>query len=403
MALDFDGILQAVNLGVESYIPLTAYLREIFINEAPLLTRLPREKALNESYDIITYNVRPRQYTLNTAINTTVTSLVLVDATPILPGDVLEVYEAAAGASNGNYERVEVQGQTGTDGMVYATLDGVTVNVKRAVEGTTAVANDLTASETTINLIGNSRTGAEINQGGTRSVRTSIPQQVQTYQVPVTLGGKSQAVATVALPNGVPDIFTLEQRTKATEFMRDIEYGFYYGLGQRPSATGDRAKQAGLRKLLGYYNNGANVTLNAGASFTKLNFVADGIQKCIDGGGDPDICVCSTNFLSFISTWTNGQQFFMDPEYTDLGVEITAYKTAFTGKPLTFIPSYQMRPGTAFVGTEKDLKVRFLREEGFLRRAVLGDAAMGDFLGDFCIELGHPGWHAWIEGITSAA
>jgi Family of unknown function (DUF5309) len=401
MPLDINNLLQAVQLGVESYIPLAAYLREVFINEAPLLMRLPRKPAISESYNIITYDVRPRTYTLNAAITTGGTTLTLVDATPLMPGDVLELPKT----DNSAYERVEVLpvALTNGQGLIGATNDGVTVTIRRGVEGTAAVANDTTGGYTTLTLIGNSRTGAEINQAGNRAVRTAIPQQVQTYQFPVTLGGKAQAVETVALPSGVPDIFTLEQRTKATEFLRDIEYGMYYGIGERPSAAGDRAKQSGLRKLIGYYKSGANVKLNAGSSYTRLNFVADGIQKAIDGGGDPDVCVVSTNFLSFIATWTNGAQFFMDPEYTDLGVEIVAYKTAFTGKPMTFIPSYQMRPGTALIGTSKDMKVRYLRQESFLRRAILGDASMGDFLGDFAVEIGHPGWHAWIEGISSVA
>lgn len=407
MPFDINTLLQPVQLGTESYIPLTAYLREIFINEAPLLNRLPREGITNESYNIITYDVRPRVLTLNGAIGSTgATSIVLTDATSCMPGDVLEIFQGASGSSNGNYERVEVQAVnlTGDFGLVGATNDGVTVTVRRAVEGTSGITNDLSSGVTlTVNLIGNSRTGSEIQQQGNRAVRTAIPQQVQTYQFSVTMGGKAQAVRTVALPSGVPSIFSLEQTTKVTEMERDIEYGFYYGIGDRPASAGDRAKQAGLRKLIGYYKSGANITLNAGSSFTRNNLYAATVQKAIDGGGHPDIMVVSTNFLSFIQTWTAGAQFYMNEGYTQLGVGIESFQSAFIGRPMQIIPSYQLRPGTAICLTSSDLKVRELRPERWVPRAVLGDAMMGDFMGDVCIEIGHPGWHAYVESITSVA
>jgi len=56
------------------------------------------------------------------------------------------------------------------------------------------------------------------------------------------------------------------------------------------------------------------------------------------------------------------------------------------------VVSYQMRKGSAFVGTSSDLKMRFIREAFFQKRGLRGDAWEGDFIGDYAIELGHPGW-----------
>lgn len=398
MPLDFNGLLQAYNLGVESYVPLDAYIREVYTPEAPLLTRLPRVMAESESYNIITYDVRPNDYTINATITNNATSMTLVDATPLQPGDVLEMTKTDGSA----IERMEVVGQANTDGLIVGTLDGVTINVRRAREGTTGVANDAAAFPT-IRLIGNSRTGAEVNQGGVRSIRTAIPQDVQTYQFSITLGGKAQAVRTVALPSGVSDLFGLETKTRMLEFARNVENGFYHGLGERPVATGDRAKQKGLKKLIGYYRSGANVKVNAGGSYTLNGLFGDTIQRAVDGGGNPDLLLVSTNFLSFIKTWTAGSQFFMDPEYNELGVSIGSFRSSFIGQPMKIQSCYQLRPGTAICCTSTDLRVRYLRNEMLVQRGVIGDATLADIIGDFCIELGHPGWHAWVEGITGAA
>jgi hypothetical protein len=182
-----------------------------------------------------------------------------------------------------------------------------------------------------------------------------------------------------------------------------MEKGFYYGIGQRPVNPGDRAKQSGLRRLIQYYKSGANYKSAIGSNYTKLNFIRDGFQAALNGGGEPDVCICSTDFMSYLATWIGNQQTFPSNTETTLGVKIKAYAVAFLPEVITFIPSYQLLPGTAIIATSKDLKVRYLREESFVRRGIRGDAAEGDFLGDFCIELGHPSWHAWLEGITGAA
>lgn len=401
MPLDISGILQNFSLNNEQSTVLYPYLREVFINEAPLFARLDSWLAEAESYSIITYDVRPRLYTLSGAFtaSTGSTTLTMTDTSPLLVGDVLEVLDTTGALT----ERIEVQSIT----------NGTTAVVRRAVEGTAVIANTAGGAANTlvVTLIGNSRTGSEIDQVGNRAVRTLIPQSVQTYTYPVQVGGKANAVANTRLPAGISDVFTLEQKVKMTEMVRDIEYGFYFGKGDAPVAVGDRAKQRGLKALIGYYNGGstmaananANVNTSGGGSYTFLNFVSGPVQKAIDGGGDPDTVICSTNFVAGLQTWGFAKQQINQPKMNAIGLPVKEIAVPFTSGNLTFVPSYQLPAGTAIVLSSQDVKTRHIREAAWRQRANRGDAIEGEYFADMCIELGHPGWHSWVSGITSFA
>jgi hypothetical protein len=349
------------------------------------MTRLPRVRAEAEVYNIISYDVRARDYTVATGgIDNAVTTLPINDASPLLVGDVLEI----------GTERMEVTG-----GIVLTTTPN-TVTVRRAREGTTAAAATAT---TAIKLIGNSRTGSEIDQEASRAVRTAVQQVVQTFQFPVQVGGKAQAVMNIRMPAGIPDVFTMEQKTKLVEFMRDEEYSSYYGVGEVPVADGDRGKQRGLKSLIGGYRSGANVKTASSSNYTKLSFIADTFQKALDGGGNPDLILASTDMMTGLATWSVGLQQFNMPRMTSLGIPIKEFEVPFLGQPATFVPSYQLKKGTVVALTTSDVRVRYLREESWKGRGSRGDAYEGDWLSDVCIEVNHPGWHAWVENIQTYA
>jgi len=387
--MSIQGILNDFNLRAEQSTVLYPYLREVFINECPLITMLPRERADGQVYNTIVYDVRPRTYTLTVAVSTTgQTTFTLSDASPLQVGDVLRLVKNDGSA----VEHVEVT----ADPNVGAN----TIVVRRARGNTTATTNDLSGN-TTITLIGNSRTGAEGDQTATRSIRTPYAQAVQTFEFPVHVGRVANATSNTRLPNGISNVFSLEQKVKMTELMRDEEYSAYYSLYEAPAATGDRAKQRGLRQWVGLGNN---LKTTGGGSYTKLNFLADTVQKCIVGGGNPDIALVSNDFMFGLSTWSVGLQQFSDPRKTPfLGIPIKEFEAPFLGHPVVIVPSYQLNSGTVFVGTSSDMKVRYIEEESFAPRGRRGSALEGDFYADTCIEVGHPNWHSWVEGITGWA
>jgi hypothetical protein len=392
MALDTVGILTPIDFPLEQPTQISAIMREIFVNEAPLFARLNHRQATSEVYTIDAYNVRQRTYTLGAGDLTNVaTTLPIADASPFLVGDVLEL-------DNGtSTERVEV-----TAAPNLAPTPN-TLTIRRGREGTTGTAF-LTAAPTTIRLVGNSRTGGEVDQQGHRPVVTQLQQIVQTMQFPVQVGGKAEAISNVALPPGVNSVMGRDRAIAALEFVRDVEYYMYYGKGEVPAASGDRGKMKGLKTLIGTFSGGANVVTNAGASYTRAAFLAATAGKIYAQGGLADIVLCSTDFLGFLDTWVPNKTAQMGAGATNaLGFPITTFVLPLNAQPMTFVPSLQLRPGTAAVLSSNDLEVRVLREMFWSPRGIRGDAMMGDWIGDYAINVNRPQYHAWVEGITSAA
>jgi hypothetical protein len=392
-------IIKNASLATEQRTVIYPYLREVFINEAPVVTRAHREAAAGVSYSIDTYDVRARTKTLTSAIVTGDSTITLNDTTSLVIGDILELINTAGSA----VERLQVT----------ALPSSTTATITRAMSGTTAIANDTTggAANNVVKVIGTSKFGSEVDTIATRATRTLIPQYVQSFLLAAQMSRLANQVQNTALPPGIASPFDLEQQTKMTELVRDEEYTLYFGMGEAPSTT-VTAKCRGIKQLIGYYNGGSsapalnsnvNVKLAAGGSYTFLNFVADGIQKAIDGGGDPDTIICSTNFLGGLNTWGYAKSQIIEPRTTKLGVPIAEITVPLASKPITIIPSYQMPAGTACVLTWRDLLVRYIAEETWLPRAIRGQAIEGEYYADLCPELGHPGWHAWVEGITSFA
>jgi hypothetical protein len=391
MPLDTVGILTPIDFTLEQPSVISTVIREVFVDETPLVSRLEHNPATSEVFTIDRYDVRQRGYTLGTGgLGTTgATSLPIADASPFQVGDVLEVTDGT------NTERLEVLAPP----VLTATPN--TLTVRRAREGTTAA---VFAAGATLRLVGNARTGGEIDQQAFRTVVTPLEQYVQTFQYAVQVGGKAQAIRNVALPPGVADLFGRDRAIKLLEAMRDVENSMYYGLGEKPVATGDRAKMKGLRSLIQSFSGGANVSLTTKTNYTRAQFVLDTFAKIRAAGGDPDVILCSTDAETFIETWVPNKTAQMGQGRTEtLGFPITEFILPLQARPITFVESLQLRPGTMAVLTSADLDVRVLRDIFWQPRERRGDAIEGDWIADFAISMGHPQWHAWVEGIQSAA
>src|SRR5438105_2663890 len=102
MALDTVGILTPIQFSAEQPTVLSAVVREVFVNEHPLYSRLPHVQATTETYTIIRYDVRGRTYALAADITNSGTSLSVTDLSWCQVGDVLELDDGTG------LERVEV-------------------------------------------------------------------------------------------------------------------------------------------------------------------------------------------------------------------------------------------------------------------------------------------------------
>ena len=218
------------------------------------------------------------------AIATSDVTISLVDPSSIMNGDVLQLVSG---------ERVEV--------IADPNLINNTISVRRGAEGTTPGTG---AVNDTALLIGNSRTGAEINQNGVALMPVGISQFCQTWQHPVQVGGSLQASSSFVTYAGVRTPFEENRMDALQNLMDDIESSSYYGIGDDPALV-TRPKQKGLRTLL--TTNLTTQPVNAGA-YKATDFIRDTMQQCRISGGDPDVLLVSPNFMMGLATWGQAVQ-----------------------------------------------------------------------------------------------
>src|SRR5260370_19247850 len=175
MANYLQGFLGTQQAGIEARNDITVAVRNWFANRNPLVTRLPYVPVDRVDFLMYSHAYRNRSTTITTTVSaSTTTGLVVGDATFLMNHDVLEIVDS----TSGSVERVQINGDpTATN----------TITVLRGTAGTTATTSIATTSVVT--LVGNSRSGAEVNQTGLTTIGVSRTQYCQTYQFPVQIGG----------------------------------------------------------------------------------------------------------------------------------------------------------------------------------------------------------------------
>ena len=343
-----------------------------FVNRCPLVTRVPRVACGSTTFTIISRAFRSR---VAAAIAATDAQLSLVDASPFMNGDVLEL---ASG------ERVEIL----ADPNILTNV----IQVRRAAEGTTAATG---AVNDPVRLIANSRTGAEINQNGVAFRPSGVTQFCQTWQHPVQVGGSLQASSSFQLAGGANTPFDQSKMDALQNLMDDMESSAYYGRGEDP-AVASRPKQKGLRTLLG-----ASLTTSPtnAAAYKPTDLIRDTMQACRMGGGDPDVLLVSTNFMTGLATWGHAAQ-RINAGVNIFGTPIDVFEAPFLGG-ISIIEAPLLKPFTAVALTSSEVQMRMKRNEYWNPRGSRGDAYEGDWIAEGAIEVNNPQHHAWVEGITA--
>ncbi len=364
----FDNQAQIVN---DIYVVTTNW----FVNRCPIVTRTPRVPVGSTTFTIVSRGFRPRIAVAGAPIAAGDSQVTLLDASPFMNGDVLEL---ASG------ERVEIIGDPNLANNI--------VPVRRGAEGTavgTGSTNDV------IRLISNSRTGSEINQNGVAMRPSGVPQYCQTWQHPVQVGGSLQASGAYQVSAGVRTPFEQVKMDALQNLMDDMEVSSYYGRGEDP-AVAARPKQKGLKTLLSA--NATTSPTNAGA-YKASDFIRDVIEPCRAGGGDPDVLLMSTSFMAGLASW--GQAALRINAGTNVfGAAINAFEVPFLGG-LTIIEAPLLKPFTAVALTSAEVRMRMKRNEFWNPRGTRGDAFEGDWMAEGAIEIENPAHHAWLEGITA--
>jgi hypothetical protein len=390
---------------------VTVAIRNCFANRNPLVTRLPYVPVERVDFQMYTHVYRARSTVLGAAITSATqgtvgsgTVLTTADATFLMNHDVLEIVDSVTG----NIERVQISGDP---------LSANTFNVTRGiwsqiggVIGTTPISS--AAVNSTVNLIGNSRNGAEVNQTGLTTIGIPRTQYCQTFQFPVQIGGSAQTARAQVMPGGIQTPFDFNMTIQLQNMVDDIENCCCYGIAQAPTAdtgnlntlnsdTATTAKMNGLRSIL-QTNNISSLTgttpINA-AAYGATDLVRDTLQAARSGGGDPDLLIVSTNFMSGFATWGQAIQRVPAGE-TAFGTPINVLEAPFL-HGVTIVEAPLLRPFTAIALTSSEVYIRNKRNPYWQLRGSRGDMVEGDWIAEMAVEVVNESHHAWVEGITA--
>jgi Family of unknown function (DUF5309) len=318
------------------------------------------------------------------------TSLTFADATFLMNHDVLQLVDSATG----NTEFVQIAGDP---------TSSTTVNVTRGTAGTTALSS--VASGSTVNLIGNSRNGSEVNQTGLSTIGVPRTQYCQTFQFPVQIGGSAQTARAQVMPGGIQTPFDFNMTVQLQNMIDDIETSCYYGIAQAPTAdsgnpdTAVTAKMNGLRSIFQTNNiSGSSSPTNASA-YGSTDLIRDTLQAARQNGGEPDLLVVSTNFMSGFATWGQAIQRIPAGE-TIFGTPINVLEAPFL-HGVTIVEAPLLRPFTAIALTSSEVYIRNKRNPYWNLRGNRGDMVEGDWIAEMAIEVVNESHHAWVENITA--
>ncbi len=401
MADFLQGFLGTQQAGVEARNDVTVAIRNWFANRNPLVTRLPYVPVERVDFMMYTHRYRARSTTLGAVVaSNSQTTLTLADATFLMNHDVLELVDSVTG----NVERVQISGDPTSSTTVNVTR-GLWSDISGAT-GTTALSS--AALNSTVNLIGNSRTGYEVNQTGLTTIGVPRTQYCQTFQFPVQIGGSAQTARAQVLPGGIQTPFDFNMTVQLQNMVDDIENCLYYGIAQAPvdssppnPLTSTTAKMNGLRSIF-QTNNISTMTgqtpVNA-AAYGSTDLIRDTLQAARSGGGEPDLLVVSTNFMSGFATWGQAIQRVPAGE-TVFGTPINVLEAPFL-HGVTIVEAPLLRPFTAIALTSSEVYIRNKRNPYWQLRGARGDMVEGDWLAEMAIEVVNESHHAWVEGITA--
>ena len=383
MADFLQGFLGTYQSGVEARNDVTVAVRNWFANRNPLVTRLPYVPVERVDFLMYTHKYRARSTTLGAAVTSSgQTAISTADATFLMNHDVLQFVDSATG----NTEYVQISGDP---------TSATTFNVVRGSAGTTPLPNVTNGS--IVNLIGNSRNGAEVNQTGLTTIGVSRTQYCQTFQMPVQIGGSAQSARAQVMPGGIQTPFDFNMTVQLQNLVDDIENTCYYGLAQAPSADNTvTAKMNGLRAI--FQTNNTTSPTN-GSAYGSTDLIRDTLQAARQNGGEPDLLVVSTNFMSGFATWGQAIQRIPAGE-TVFGTPINVLEAPFL-HGVTIVEAPLLRPYTAIALTSSEVYLRNKRNPYWNLRGNRGDMVEGDWIAEMAIEVVNESHHAWVEGITA--
>jgi hypothetical protein len=389
MAAYLQGFLGTQQAGVEARNDITVAVRNWYANRNPLVTRLPYVPVERVDFNMYSHKYRNRSVTSSGSF-TTGTTLTVSDNSNFLNHDLLIVTDS----SSGNSEIMQI----GADPLASNQL---TV-VRNVVTTSPFVLLSSVASGSTVSLLSNSRSGAEVNQTGLSTIGIARTQYCQTYQFPVQVGGSAQTARAQVMPGGIQSPFDFNMTVQLQNMVDDIENTVYYGMAQAPvDSPLTTAKANGLRAIFTTNNISvitATTPTNA-AAYSSTDLIRDTLQAARSGGGEPDLLVVSTNFMSGFAIWGQAIQRIPAGE-TVFGTPINVLEAPFL-HGVTIVEAPLLNPYTAIALTSSEVYIRAKRNPFWNLRGNRGDMVEGEWIAEMAVEVVNESHHAWVEGITA--
>jgi len=391
-----QGFLGTQQAGVEARNDITVAVRNWFANRNPLVTRLPYVPVERVDFLMYSHKYRNRSVATNGAISSNATTtLTVTDNSNFLNHDLIMVQD---GGGSGT----EIM-QIGADPLASNQL-----TVVRGVVTTSPFALlSSIATGSTVTLLSNSRTGAEVQQTGLTTVGIPRTQYCQTYQFPVQVSGSAQTARAQVMPGGIQSPFDFNMTVQLQNMVDDIENTVYYGVAQAPldaannSGVAVTAKSNGIRSILTTNNISfqTSTTPTNASAYGSTDLIRDTLQAARTGGGEPDLLVVSTNFMSGFAIWGQAIQRIPAGE-TVFGTPINVLEAPFL-HGVTIVEAPLLAPGTAIALTSSECYIRNKRNPFWNLRGNRGDMVEGEWIAELAVEVVNESHHAWVEGITA--
>jgi hypothetical protein len=360
-AIPFDVFRMAIN-----YYP----------NRCPLLYMLMKAPLNALTFYMNSDTYRPRTTTLGGAYTSAGATLTVADSTGITNGDILEI----------DSERF----------LVTAINNSTTVTVTGAFEGTTQANHN---NNSTVTIVTNARTGADVDQNALSRLPSTVAQYAQTCQQAYQVGGAFQSTGNYM--DGAITPLDRDRMMAVQHVVDDFERACYYGKGAALSSTVGNQAMKGIQTIC--TTNKTTSPTNA-SSYKPSDFTRDVLQSCFNAGGNPDLILVSTGFLSGLFTWGYPLQ-LLDAGATELGVRPNVYIVPFVGGcQLMAAPLLGTSTNFAAIALNtNEVRLRIKRALFDKPRGSRGDAVEGDMIMEGAIDVENEGHHSWTSGITGFA
>ncbi len=345
-----------------------------FVNRTPLIARLPKAPVSSPQFLITNDNYRPRSVKLNNggALAASATDAIVADASVFDVGDVIQIEQ--------EYMLV-------TDVNIATN----TLTLVRGYAGTDSASHDDSLSAY---LVSNSRTGAETDLTSLSRIPQATTQYCQTVQHAYQVGGALQADA--AYGSGFATPLDRDRMLAIQHVMDDFESACYYGKGVGLTSPTSRPLMKGIQSIL--TSNNVSSPTNASA-YKPSDLIRDTLQACFNGGGNPNLLIVSTDFLSAFAVWGHAAM-RVNAGSNVFGTPIDLFEAPFLSG-VSIVPAPLLRPGTAICLSVHEARVRLKRSMVDKPRGSRGDAFEGDVIMEGAIEIDNEAHHAWVSGITA--